>query len=142
MDIPGQQARSLFAGARVARLATADDEGQPHLVPVTFVVDGESVFFAIDAKPKRTRELRRLRNITANPRVSLLVDEYSEDWRQLWWVRADGSARVDADPAAVARVARRLREKYDQYEEVGVGHAFGPVVEVCVTRWTAWRYAP
>ncbi|HEX4791435.1 MAG TPA: TIGR03668 family PPOX class F420-dependent oxidoreductase [Actinospica sp.] len=135
MEIPIARARSLFAAARVARLATADADGRPHLVPVTFVVEGESVHFAVDAKPKRTQQLRRLRNIEANPRVSLLVDEYDEDWERLWWVRADGVARIHHD--GHARVVDLLRAKYPQYAAIEVGR--GPVVEIAVERWSGWR---
>src|SRR5690348_17443708 len=86
--------RERFAGARVAHLATADSEGRPHVVPVVFALDGDTILFAVDAKPKQTRDLKRLRNIEVNPSVAVLVDHYEEDWEALWWVRADGSARV------------------------------------------------
>lgn len=135
MEIPIARARSLFAAARVARLATADADGRPHLVPVTFVVEGESVYFAVDAKPKRSQHLRRLRNIEANPQVSLLVDEYDEDWERLWWVRADGAARIHRD--GLTRIIELLRAKYTQYATVEVGH--GPIVEIAVGRWAGWR---
>ena len=89
------EARRRFAAARVARLATADLEGRPHLVPIVFALAGETLYSVVDAKPKRTTELRRLRNVRSNPSVSLLVDHYDDaDWSALWWVRADGSARV------------------------------------------------
>jgi PPOX class probable F420-dependent enzyme len=168
VDLPAAQARSLFAAARVARLATVDAAARPHLVPVTFVLDGgdggggggpvDRVWFAIDAKPKRTQQLRRLRNIEANPQVSLLVDEYDEDWERLWWVRADGQAHVyvasaDVDPAAAApasadsasaahqraRIHDLLRAKYPQYAAVDVSH--GPLVEIAVERWTGWQFS-
>jgi PPOX class probable F420-dependent enzyme len=135
VEIPVARARSLFAAARVARLATADADGRPHLVPVTFVVEGESVYFAVDAKPKRTQHLRRLRNIEANPQVSLLVDEYDEDWERLWWVRADGTARIHHD--GHTRIIDLLRAEYPQYATVEVGR--GPIVEIVVERWTGWR---
>ena len=91
------QARRRFAAARVARLATADAAGRPHIVPVTFAVDGDVVYTAVDAKPKRGTALKRLANVAANPAVALLVDHYADDWNQLWWVRADGTGRV-VDP--------------------------------------------
>src|SRR4029077_12287762 len=86
--------RNRFAAAQVARLATTDSEGRPHVVPVVFALDGETIYFAVDQKPKQTRELKRLRNIATNPSVAVLVNHYEEDWNALWWVRADGSARV------------------------------------------------
>jgi hypothetical protein len=73
-----ETARQRFAAARVARLATASRP--PHLVPVTFAVDGDTVYTAVDAKPKRSRRLRRLANIEADPAVALLADHYSDDW--------------------------------------------------------------
>ncbi|MDG4826585.1 TIGR03668 family PPOX class F420-dependent oxidoreductase [Asanoa sp. WMMD1127] len=130
------QARARFAAARVARLATVSGTGQPHLVPVTFAVAGDTVYSAVDAKPKRTTALKRLANIAAEPRVSLLVDEYDEDWSRLWWARADGTARVLplADPEA-ARAAVLLGERYPAFV------ARGPVLAVDVARWSGWSAA-
>src|ERR671935_2729089 len=86
--------RNRVAAARVARLATVDARGRPHLVPFCFVLDGEELLSAVDAKPKATQRLRRLENVRANPAVSVLVDHYEEDWSRLWWVRVDGRAEV------------------------------------------------
>lgn len=83
-----------FAARRVARLSTVSARGDPHVVPVVFAVVGDVVFTAVDAKPKSTRSLRRLANIEAKPRVSMLVDHYEEDWSALWWVRVDGTAKT------------------------------------------------
>lgn len=130
-----EQARSRFAAARVAILGTADAEGVPHLVPVTFVVAGDIVSSAVDDKPKRGRRLRRHANIRAQPRVSLLVQHWDEDWSRLWWVRADGLAVVTDEQSIVDRVVTRLRQKYSQYHEVNVE---GPVIEVAVQTWRAW----
>jgi PPOX class probable F420-dependent enzyme len=120
------------------RLATVDAGGRPHLVPIVFALDGDRVYHAVDHKPKRTSKLRRLDNIAANPRVALLADEYDDgDWSRLWWVRADGSARVlDADGGAEARKAiELLTERYAQYREVAPR---GPVVAIDVERWSGW----
>src|SRR3954453_23472143 len=90
-----QWARERFASARVARLATVSIDCSPHLVPITFAVVGTTTLItAVDSKAKSTTALRRLDNIGVNPFVSVLVDEYTEDWAQLWWARADGWARV------------------------------------------------
>ena len=130
------EARELFASARVARLATADATGQPHLVPLVFVLSGDEIFSAVDAKPKRTRALRRLRNIAANPRVALLADHYDDaDWDALWWVRAEGEACVlDGDDAAPGLAL--LAERYAQYRAEPPA---GPLLAVAVTRWSGWR---
>ena len=123
--------------APVARLATAGDDGRPHIVPVVFVLHGDTLYFAVDAKPKRTRNLQRLKNIAANPAVSLLVDHYEDDWTRLWWVRVDGTARVVTDEAQARRATDMLAEKYNQY---GDARPEGPVVAVHIDRITGWSY--
>ena len=136
MNLSESACRAAFAEARVARLATADAEGAPHLVPITFAVEGDRVYFAVDAKPKSTARLRRLWNIEQNPQVSLLVDEYDEDWQQLWWVRADGRAQIFTEGLEAPRDL--LRARYPQYADVALD---GPVVQIAVDRWSGWRYA-
>lgn len=121
-----------FAAARVARLATVGADGAPHLVPIVFAVAGDLIHSAVDAKPKRHRNLRRLANIAHEPRVSLLADHYDDDWTRLWWVRADGVARVSASSAAGLAA---LRAKYPQYAQ---SPPAGPFITVEVSRWTAW----
>jgi PPOX class probable F420-dependent enzyme len=125
-------ARDRFAGSRVARLATVRPDGSPHLVPITFRIDGDRLFFAVDAKPKTSRDLQRVRNIGVDGRVSLLVDHYADDWSTLWWVRADGTAAVADDPEPWID---RLAERYPQYR---IDRPPGPVVVVEVGRWTGW----
>ena len=132
------EARSRFEGARVAVLATVEPSRGPHLVPVTFVVDGDTVWTAVDAKPKRSAELRRHLNIRREPRVSLLVHHWGEDWTRLWWVRADGTATIGTEAATVERVTGLLRGKYQQYARGAVG---GPVIEVTVEAWRGWSAA-
>ncbi len=124
--------RHRVSQAPVARLATVRPDGHPHVVPITFAVDGERVVTAIDHKPKTTSSLQRLRNIRANPVASVLVDHYDDDWSRLWWVRADGVARVrDASPEALAA----LTAKYPQYAATPPP---GPFLEITVRRWSAW----
>jgi PPOX class probable F420-dependent enzyme len=131
-----EQARELFQTARVARLATVSTDGSPHLVPIVFAVDGSMIYTAVDHKPKRTTALRRLTNIAAEPRVSVLADHYADDWTQLWWVRADGQARVlESAPEALAR----LTERYSQYRSEPPP---GPVIAIDVERWSGWSAAP
>lgn len=129
------EARQRFADARVAVLATVDPTPAPHLVPMTFVVDGDTVWTAVDGKPKRTTRLRRLANLRGNARMSMLVQHWDEDWTRLWWVRADGTAMISEDPDTLDRVARLLRRKYGQYDKVPVG---GPVIEITVHDWHGW----
>jgi PPOX class probable F420-dependent enzyme len=134
--VTSAQARERFAAERVARLATVDSEGQPHLVPIVFAVDGDRIYSAVDQKPKRTTALRRLGNVRANPGVSVLVDDYDEDWAKLWWVRADGSGRVlPADDAEARRAVELLKRRYPQQR------AAGDVLAVDVERWSGWSAA-
>ncbi|MFF2330914.1 MULTISPECIES: TIGR03668 family PPOX class F420-dependent oxidoreductase [unclassified Streptomyces] len=138
-DLTHAEARERFAWGRVARLATADTAGRPHLVPVVFALDGDTVLLVVDHKPKRTTRLKRLANMAANPSVCLLADHYEDDWDRLWWVRADGRARVLPPPDRSPEAARRvnlLTAKYPQYAEQPPG---GPVIEVSVLRWSGWR---
>lgn len=136
MRLDEERARSLFGAARVARLATVDEQGQPHLVPVVFALRGDAVVLAVDRKPKQSTDLRRLRNLRANPRVSLLADHYDEDWTQLWWVRADGVAQIrDGDDATEA--LGWLSAKYRQYR---MNPPAGPVIWTDVTVWRGWAH--
>jgi PPOX class probable F420-dependent enzyme len=137
MRLPEETARERLTSAPVVRLATTDGTGRPHLVVVTFAIEGDHIFTAVDAKPKRTRDLKRLRNIRAEPRVAVLADHYEDDWTHLWWVRADATAEIIEDPAAMARPISLLRERYRQYREAPPE---GPVIALTVERWTGWAY--
>ncbi|MFI7274216.1 TIGR03668 family PPOX class F420-dependent oxidoreductase [Streptomyces sp. NPDC049879] len=137
MQLTPEDARHRLTEARVARLATVDAAGHPHLVPVTFAAVGDTVVIAIDHKPKQHRGLKRLRNIAANPLVCLLADQYDDDWSQLWWARADGSADV-LGVAACPDEIEWLESKYSQYRD---HPPEGPVIRIEVTRWTGWAYA-
>ncbi len=130
------EARRLCATAPVARLASVRPDGAPHLVPVCFSVDGDTVYTAVDAKPKRTRQLARLRNVAAEPRVALLADHYEDDWTRLWWVRADGRARIVDDSEQRGRAQELLAARYPQYRE---HPPHGPMLAVDVERWSGWR---
>jgi PPOX class probable F420-dependent enzyme len=135
--VSAAEARRRFAAASVARLATVDARGHPHLVPIVFALARETLYSVVDAKPKRTKELRRLQNVKFNPWVSVLVDHYDDaDWNALWWVRADGVARVLdlAEPEARAAV-QLLAERHPQQRAVG------PVLAIDVERWSGWSAA-
>ena len=119
----------------MARLATVAPDGRPHVVPITFALDGDRIVTAVDAKPKAGTELARLMHIRADPRVSLIVDEYDEDWSRLWWVRADGAARVVEEGPELASAFERLRGRYPQYASVDL---IGPAIVVDVERWVGW----
>jgi PPOX class probable F420-dependent enzyme len=135
MRIGADDARRRLGTARVARLATVSADGLPPVVPVTFALQADVIYTAVDAKPKTTRDLRRLRNIRANPGVTVLADHYDEDWAALWWVRADGVASVLDDPAELTVPVSLLVSRYQQYARSRPG---GPVIAIRVTRWTGW----
>lgn len=127
--------RRLVASARVGRLATAGADQRPHAVPVCYALRGDTVYSAVDHKPKRSRRLRRVANIEATGAACLLVDGYSEDWSTLWWVRLDGRGRVVDDPGEVAHALAALVDKYPQYRDRPPD---GPVVAVDIARWSGW----
>jgi PPOX class probable F420-dependent enzyme len=132
--VTAHEARRRFAAGRVARLATADADGRPHLVPIVFALEGETIYSVVDAKPKRTTALRRLQNVRSNPRASVLVDHYDEtDWSALWWVRADGAARVlDLAEPEARRAVALLGERHPQQRPTG------PVLAIDVEHWSGW----
>jgi PPOX class probable F420-dependent enzyme len=121
--------------ARVARLATVDATGRPHVVPICFAIEGDMLYTAVDEKPKRTRQLRRLANIAANPAVEVLIDHYEEDWTRLRWVRLRGSARIVEDRHAV----ELLSAKYQQYRDRPPA---GPVIAVTIEERSEWTASP
>ncbi|WP_396925730.1 TIGR03668 family PPOX class F420-dependent oxidoreductase [Mycolicibacterium sp.] len=129
------EAADRFAAAKVARLATVTPDGPPHVVPIVFARAESTIYTAVDGKPKSTHRLRRLANIEANPRVSILVDHYDDDWSQLWWVRADGIATIHHDGWPFERGCELLRAKYPQYESVSID---GPMIAVDVDQWSSW----
>jgi PPOX class probable F420-dependent enzyme len=133
--VTGVAVMRRFADARAARLATVTPDGAPHLVPIVFALHDDVIYTAVDGKPKSTQRLRRLTNIECNPLVCVLVDDYADDWTQLWWVRADGDATVNhGDSPGYAL----LRTKYPQYQSVSLE---GPVIEIQVRRWSSWGLA-
>jgi PPOX class probable F420-dependent enzyme len=115
-------------------MASVGSSGRPHLVPIVFALAGETIYSVVDAKPKRTVVLRRLENVTANPLVSVLADHYDDaDWQELWWVRADGNARVlQVDEAEARRAVELLAARYPQQRAVG------PVLAIDVESWSGW----
>lgn len=124
-----------MTAARVARLATVRPDGHPHVVPIVFALEVETIVTAIDHKPKTTTSLQRLRNIEALPVASVIVDHYEDDWSRLWWVRGDGTARIVPEGREWAEGIDRLTRKYHQYREEPPR---GPVIVVTVDRWTSW----
>lgn len=137
MELTPEEARRRFVETEVLRLSTADAAGRPHVVPATFTVEGDMIVIAVDHKPKRSVDLKRLRNISENATVSALVDHYEGDWDRLWWCRADGEADVLANEDA-AELVDLLVYKYSQYRE---RRPTGPVIRIQVSRWSGWSAA-
>jgi PPOX class probable F420-dependent enzyme len=127
--------RRRVADSRVARLATLDPDGRPHLVPIVFVLAGDTLYSAVDAKPKRSRRLRRIENSRRRPDVTLLVDHYDDDWTRLWWVRLRGRARVLEAGEEAERALALLVAKYEQYR--GAAPA-PPVLAIDIDEWRGW----
>ena len=122
----------------MATLATIDPDGRPHLVPIVFAVTGDTVYSAVDRKPKRSTTLRRIENARARPDVTILVDHYEEDWSRLWWIRLRGRARVLDDGEERERALELLAKKYPQYRE---DPPDGAVLAVDVTQTREWTAA-
>ena len=133
--------RKKLKKARVARLATLDAKGGPHIVPVCFVYDGKVFYTAIDRKPKRVSadRLVRMQNIRAVSRVALLIDEYDDDWTRLWYVLIRGKAELIPDSAHKERASaiRKLRAKYPQYAR-GMLAEDAPIIRITPERTTGW----
>jgi PPOX class probable F420-dependent enzyme len=133
------RAQSWLARQRVARMATADAAGAPLVVPVCFVLsaDAASLYITIDEKPKDTsRPLKRIRNILENPQVALVADHWDEDWAELAWVMARGSADILYGGAEHGVAQAALREKYPQYRAMALEPL--PVIAVRIERLTWW----
>ena len=139
--------KTIINTARVARLATIDLECKPHLVPVVFAYDNDRDFYfiPIDEKTKRSRpeNLKRVRNIKENPNVALLIDEYNEDWTKLYFIMIQGKAsiiggkKLDQNEMSLLKKAHKLlRNKYPQYQKIGVGEY---VIMIMPQKVIAWK---
>jgi PPOX class probable F420-dependent enzyme len=130
-----EEMRRRVATSRSGTLATMGPGGRPHIVPFVFALKGETLYWAVDQKPKRSPELQRLRNIRRDPRVGVLVDTYADDWSLLWWVRMNGTARILTEGDERARAVNALRGKYPQYREQPLDDT---VVAIDVEEWAGW----
>ena len=130
--------RRFLAAERVARLATADAAGRPHVVPVCFALEGDTVYFTIDEKPKRRpgARLKRLANLRANPVAALVADRYDEDWSRLGWVMVQGRAEVLETGPEHDQAQARLRARYPQLALMRIEGL--PVVAVRIEHVASW----
>ena len=133
--------QNILKQARVARLATLDGKNRPHIVPICFAYDGKLLYTAIDRKPKRItgERLVRLRNIRAVPRIALLIDQYDDDWTQLWYVLIRGKAKLIPKSAHKehAWAIEKLRAKYPQYVQ-GMLADDAPIIRITPKQATVW----
>ena len=137
MQLP-PQLESFVREARVGRLGTVDEQGRPHVVPVCFAYQDGVAYSVLDAKPKRVAagDLRRVRNLRANPQVQLLIDRYEEDWSRLLYVQLRGTALVLNSGLEHAGALALLRAKYAQYSRMPLDDA--PIIRIAVSRYVSW----
>ncbi len=126
--------------ARVARLATGDEQGRPHMVPICYAYDGRCFYTALDQKPKQVppERLARVRHIQANPNVALLIDEYGEDWGKLWYILVRGRAEILSKGAKHDKALRLLKKKYPQYASGTLLPQQAPVIQIVPTQIISW----
>ena len=131
--------RRLVDEARVGRMATVDEEGRPHVVPIVYAVEGDTLYSSVDQKPKASRNLKRIRNILGNPAVEVVVDRYEEDWGRIWWVRVRGRGEIIERGPERDRALELLRGRYPQYRDMPPE---GVVIAVRIDRWRGWSFRP
>ena len=141
MTVLTHQQAHLLAHARIGRLATAGENGAPHVIPVCFALHDGMIYSVLDQKPKRAAltRLRRVRNILANPRASLVVDHYEEDWSRLWYILVSGRAALLEEGEERAAAIPVLRAKYPQYRTMDID--LNPVIRLAPERAVSWAGA-
>lgn len=130
---------AFLRSARVAHLATADEKRRPLAIPICYVFDGKELYTPIDEKPKKSPplELKRIKNILANPQVSVVVDRYDENWKRLAYVLITGRAKVLLKGSRHRKAALLLRKKYPQYRQMAIHER--PIIRITPLRWKTWR---
>ncbi len=136
----GPREEAFIQANRVARLATTSEGGEPHVIPICYAYDNGFFYTAVDEKPKKVapERLKRVRNIVANPRVALVVDVYTEDWRKLAFVLVLGTATILDEPVERRRAVALLRDRYEQYAHMDLDDPGRPIIKVTPTKVTAW----
>ncbi len=137
---PSHGVQAFIQRQRVARMATVDAAGSPHIVPICYAYDGSRLFSTVDEKPKRVSatRLQRLVNIQGNPRICLIIDEYDEDWSRLRFVMIHATAQIAHAGAEYRSAIELLREKYPQYRTMRFDEGVNPVIVVSPTRIVRW----
>jgi len=137
---PKDKVIEFIKSHRVARMATVDGLGRPLVIPICYHFNGSSIYTPIDKKPKRAspRELKRVRNIIENPNVSLVIDEYYEDWTKLCYVIINGRAEIIESGEEYQNSLRLLSEKYPQYVDMKLSGLNLPVIKIVPYRIVSW----
>ena len=137
---PSEEVQTFIQSCRVARMATVDASGVPHIVPICYAYDGSRLYSAVDEKPKRLapNALRRLVNIRNNPRICLIIDEYDEDWNRLRFVMIHGTAEIALAGSERAHALDLLRKKYRQYGTTLLAEMRNPVIAITPTKIVSW----
>jgi PPOX class probable F420-dependent enzyme len=132
----------FLTSQRTGHLATVDERGRPHNIPVCFAVWQGRIYIAIDEKPKRGNpdELRRVRNIRTNPAVCLVIDRYSEDWSRLAWMQVRGEAALVVEAGERTEALAALRRRYPQYRAMTLEDR--PLLRITPTRVVQWQAEP
>jgi len=127
--------------SRVGRFATVDNTGQPHVIPIVFATDGEKLYTPIDRKPKRVlpNQLKRVRNLSWNPKIAFVIDHYDEDWNQLAWLLVKGTGTIVEEGEAQSTGVRLLQQKYPQYERMPLNDR--PLIVITPSQITSWNAA-
>ena len=135
-----EEVRAFVETRRVARMATVDASGHPHVVPICYVYDGSRLYSAVDEKPKRfaPNALRRLVNIRNNARICLIVDEYDEDWNRLRFVIIHGTAEIVLAGSEHTHALDLLRKKYPQYRTMVLAETRNAVIAITPTKIISW----
>lgn len=130
---------NLIEQGRVAHLATVDDGGEPHVVPIVYAFDGARIYSPIDKKPKQVGayELQRVHNIEGNPKVAVIIDHYEPDWEQLAWVQLRGDASITTQGTEYEEGLSLLVTKYEQYQDLPLEGR--PLIVIQVERIISWR---
>lgn len=136
--ILSDEERAFAESHRVAHLATADGSGAPHVVPLCYALDGGSLYFVVDEKPKATKRLKRMRNLEANPRAAVVIDDYDDAWARLAYLLIEGPTSIVDDPHEYERVVVLLRRRYRLYTDMALSMAANPMVRVTIQRSHFW----
>lgn len=139
MEIP-EPIRRFILSHVVARLATADKNGQPHVIPFCYAFDGAYFYFVVDEKPKKQtgKPLKRIRNILENPQVAFVIDDYADDWTQLAYVMVRGSAQVVEEETEYIAALALLRQRYPQYRAMTLVFPGNVMVRITPRKVIAW----